>query len=224
MKKIILLISVVCIAISFTACNKTGKSADATKEPLTEATAVPTDAPKSTAQPTPMTEPTPNEGQFDISKYSNIAMNKPVTENGHEYESTSWNKNFLTDGIKMEDDIDGSTNGWMSEAAELIDDETWVYVDLEESHTIQAVAVYPRESEMFFPAAYEIQLSMDADKWTTVKTVQDDHGELDVDRVFVIEPSEARYVRILVKERYDTLPGFNINGYIAELSEIEVYA
>ena len=124
----------------------------------------------------------------------------------------------------MEDDIEGQTTGWMSDASQNIDDETWVYVNLEEVFTVEAVAIYPRESEMFFPSAYEIQLSLDGENWTSVKSVKDDWGYLGTDRLFAIEASQAQYVRIFVKERYDVLPGFDINGYIAELSEIEVYA
>ena len=68
-------------------------------------------------------------------------------------------------------------------------------------------------------------LHMPSDSTTDrVHTVTEDYGYLDTNRVFEITPTEASYVRILVKERCDLLPGGGINGYIAEISEIEVYA
>ena len=228
MKKIVIICCILCMALCFAACGQNKNGPSATKATLkTSAKATEpavTTAATEKADPTPTTEPTPTVPPVDVSKFTNVALNKPVTEQGHAYESDWWSKNFLTDGIKMEDDTEGQTNGWMSDASDEIDGTTWVYVDLETAYTVQAVAVYPRESEMFFPVAYEIQLSTDAENWTTVKTVSDDYGYLDEDRCFAVEPTEARYVRVLVTERYDQLPGSGINGYIAEISEIEVYA
>ncbi len=242
MKKFVTMLCVLCLLCCLTACGeKKGTEAPASKSPT--ATAAATTAPKptekaseapsekptveatATVTPGPSTEaPTASTGPVDITKLTNVALDMPVTEQGHAYESDWWNKNFLTDGFKMEDDTDGQTNGWMSDASENIDDETWVYVDLEDTYKVQAVAIYPRESESFFPVAYEIQLSTDAETWTTVHTVTEDYGYLDTNRVFEITPTEASYVRILIKERCDLLPGGGTNGYIAEISEIEVYA
>lgn len=243
MKKFVTMLCVLCLLCCLTACGeKKGTESSASKSPT--ATAAVTTAPKptekasevpsekptveattATATSAPSTEaPTASTGPVDITKLTNVALDMPVTEQGHAYESDWWNKNFLTDGFKMEDDNEGQTNGWMWDASENIDDETWVYVDLEDTYKVQAVAIYPRESESFFPVAYEIQLSKDAEAWTTVHTVTEDYGYLDTNRVFEITPTEASYVRILVKERCDLLPGGGINGYIAEISEIEVYA
>ncbi len=218
MKKIfvLILITLLIFGVGCKGDKGNGDVVEATPTKVPEITEEPTPAPETTvtAEPTATAEPT---------GLVNVALYKPVVENAHGYESAWWHKDFITDGIKMIDDTDGSTNGWFSEGAE-IDEETWVYVDLEDVYTISAVAVYPRESERYFPVAYDFQVSMDAEDWTTVKSVTGDNGQLDVDRFFRIDPVETRYVRFLVIERYDeylTSPSYD--GYIAQISELEVY-
>ncbi len=170
------------------------------------------------------------ENGVDISQLTNVALNKPVTAEKDGYVSTTWNKTFLTDGNKLLNDAtdeDGNylSNGWFLDGSASTSEETWFYVDLEENHTVSAVAVYPRGNGKYFPVNYEIQLSQDAQSWTTVKSVEGDTGAIDVDRVWAITPTEARYVRMLITERYNehvSLAGYE-SGYIVQVSEIEVY-
>lgn len=240
MKKFVAMLCVLCLLCCLAACGEKDTEAPASKSPAATATTAPKPTEKASEVPSekptaeataattpgPSTEaPTATAGPVDITKLTNVALQKPVTEQGHAYESVLWNKNFLTDEFKMLEDEDGKTTGWMSDDSENIDDETWVYVDLEDTYKVQAVAIYPRGLECYFPVAYEIQLSTDAETWTTVHTETEDYGYLDTDRVFEITPTEASYVRILIKERSDSfVSSGSINGYVVEISEIEVYA
>ena len=223
MKKVLLLLIVGLMIFLLLACDGGGGQVKPTPTLVADlSTPTPEPTPKATNTPTPTIEAPPEEA-YDIAGKENIAFGKYVEANGQGYTSEYWNKDFLTDGFKMEDDIEGQTTGWMSETSPFIDDETWVYVDLDDLYHIEAVVPYPRESEMYFPVNYDIQLSIDAKNWITVRRIEGDEGLLETDRVFAINPREAQYVRILVTERYDKIPGGNLQGYIAELSEIEVY-
>lgn len=222
MKKVILVLLALGMIFTFAGCKGSEEELKETASPepgpTEEAIEEPTKEPETESTPKPTEEP------VDLTGLVNVALGKPVDEFGFAYRSGFWNKDFLVDGFKMEDDVKGQTTGWMSDASDYIDDETWVYIDLEEVYQVSAVALYPRESETFFPVAYDIQISLDATSWTTVKSIEDDWGYLDTNRMFGIGPVEAQYVRILVKERYDVLPGLSNDGYIVEISEIEVYA
>lgn len=236
MKKLITLLCVISIAFCFTACTGNEDDTKPTNKPAITESAKPTSTPTGDSEATPTDGAAPTEGAtptekpteapaVDLTGLTNIALNKPVEAFGSAYESAYWNKNFVTDGFKLEDDIEGQTTGWMSDASEDFDEETWIYVDLEEAKTIKAIAIYPRESGTYFPVAYRIEISNDLENWITVKDVSDDFGDTDEERIFGVASTEARYVRVYVTERYDNRVVMGtINGYLVEISEIEVYA
>lgn len=233
MKKIISVLCVLSLAFCLTACGdnedvkttptKSPSIASPTVSATEEATATPEKTPETTtpAGSTEEVSPSPSgEGQL-----KNVALYCPLEQMASsDYTSVSWNLDFLTDGYKLLDDpdVDEGTNGWMSDASAEVTDETWFYVDLEDEYLVKAVALYPRGNGQWFPEAYDIQVSTDADEWITVHSVTDDDGDTDTDRMFEITPTNASYVRILIKERYSG--GSVPNGYIVEISEIEVYA
>lgn len=82
---------------------------------------------------------------------------------------------------------DGDASRWESEAK----DPSWLYVDLEAPTAITGVRLY---WEAAYASAYEIQVSDDAETWTTMVKVTDGAGGL-VQHDFEQEIT-ARYVRI----------------------------
>jgi hypothetical protein len=99
------------------------------------------------------------------------------------------------------------------------DDEEWVYVDLGDTYLITRVIIYWETDyegpfiEDTFAAEYQIQVSDDAENWTTVRDVTygsggtEDHTGLD---------ATGRYLRINATERSDDSPYY-------EIWEIEVF-
>ena len=88
--------------------------------------------------------------------------------------------------------IDGDpATRWGSEFS----DDQWIYVDLGGNYSIDRVYL---DWETAFGKHYELQVSDDAQNWTTVVTVTDGNGGLDT---LDFSPTDARFVRMLGIER-----------------------
>ncbi|MCQ2430247.1 MAG: discoidin domain-containing protein [Clostridia bacterium] len=170
--------------------------------------------------PTSYEEVTQEKGQ-------NVALGKKPIASGSAYESVTdgWGLAYLTDGIKLRTEANG-TNGWMAQGVSSLTPKAgtvWGGVDLGGDYKVSRVVVYPRESGKFFPAAYDIQISLDGEDWTTVASEDDDTITEGVGRTFVLDETvHARFVRICGRKlRSSNEPA--LGGYLMQVSEIEVY-
>ena len=144
---------------------------------------------------------TDNEGASDsdeilvkVFERINIALNKDVF--------TSSNEN---DGYKGDLAVDGNNETrWASSFSE----PEWIYVDLGDTYKVSEVIL---NWEAAFGSAYEIQISDDANTWTTLASENASDGEIDQFSVSGV----GRYVRMYGTSRA-TVYGFS-------LFEFEVY-
>ncbi len=151
----------------------------------------------------------------------NLALDKKVTASGSAYNAEGWGIAMLTDGSIMQTGADG-TNGWMSNGVKNRTDPTWACIDLAEVCSINRVVVYPRKSGERFPVGYYFEVSTDGQTWTKVAEETADPYTLEA-RTFNFEAKEARYVRITTTEMHaDSWVDF-AGGYMAQISEIEIY-
>ncbi len=162
------------------------------------------------------TEPSLGDGSEE-----NLALDKKVTASGSAYNAEGWGIAMLTDGSIMQTSVDG-TNGWMSNGVKNRTDSTWASIDLGEVSSVNRIVVYPRQSGERFPVGYYFEVSVDGTAWTKVAEETADPYTLDA-RIFHFETKDARYVRITTTEMHaDSYVDF-ANGYMAQISEIEVY-
>ncbi len=151
----------------------------------------------------------------------NLALDKKVSASGSAYNAEGWGIAMLTDGSIMQTGVDG-TNGWMSNGVKNRTDPTWACIDLGEVCSVNRVVVYPRKSGERFPVGYYFEVSVDGTTWTKVAEETADPYTLDA-RTFNFETKDARYVRITTTEMHaDSYVDF-AGGYMAQISEIEVY-
>ncbi len=162
------------------------------------------------------TDTLPGDGSAE-----NLALDKKVTASGSAYNAEGWGIAMLTDGSIMQTGADG-TNGWMSNGVKNRTDPTWACIDLAEVCSINRVVVYPRKSGERFPVGYYFEVSTDGQTWTKVAEETADPYTLEA-RTFNFETKEARYVRITTTEMHaDSWVDF-AGGYMAQISEIEIY-
>ncbi len=150
----------------------------------------PTSTPTATPVPptnTPTATPT-NEPN------SNLALNRPSVSSSVENADLSANNA-----------VDGSIGSRWSSA---FSDPQWIYVDLGQSYNIQRVVL---NWEAAYGAAYEIQVSNDANNWETIYTESNGDGGIDEMNV----AGNGRYVRMVGLSR-GTPYGYS-------LWEMEVY-
>ncbi len=158
----------------------------------------------------------------------NYALGTTPIASGSAYEHSidAWGLAYLTDGKKLLTEANGGTNGWMSQGMPQVscDPNTcWGGVDLGATYTINEVHVYPRQNGMFFPVAYEIQISIDGETWETVYSIDNDTETGGVGRFIKLErDSQARFVRIVALKLTNTHVA-SLGGYLMQVSEIEVY-
>jgi hypothetical protein len=108
-------------------------------------------------------------------------------------------------GLAAQYAVDGDSNTrWSSEFS----DGQWIYVDLGSVKTISGVTL---NWEGAYASAYQIQVSNDANNWTTVKSETNSDGGIDDHLV----SASGRYVRILSVTR--------ATGYGISLWDFEVY-
>ena len=135
------------------------------------------------------------------------------------------NKNNLVDGSHGLNG--GSDIRWSSdsndEASPAEADREWVQINLGEIKSISTVALYPRIYGGYFPEAYEILVSTDGEKWTTVVTVEYDElaskGST-LARWNYFDSIDAQYVKVVATKMTDDNAAW---GYIFQLAEIEIY-
>ena len=135
------------------------------------------------------------------------------------------NKANLVDGSHG---LNGGTDiRWSSdsndEASPAEADREWVQINLGEIKSISTVALYPRIYGGYFPEAYEILVSTDGEKWTTVVTVEYDElaskGST-LARWNYFDSIDAQYVKVVATKMTDDNASW---GYIFQLAEIEIY-
>lgn len=66
------------------------------------------------------------------------------------------------------------------------------------------------------PRAYEVQLSLDGQRWATVGSEVDAPKS---DTITAVTPTQARYVRLRITQGYPSQPGHN-----TQLAEFAVYS
>jgi hypothetical protein len=126
-----------------------------------------------------------------------LALNHPVT-----ISSTQ-------SGYPGSDAVDGVTSGESDRWASAWSDPQWIYVDLQGTYAITEVQLY---WEAAYASAYQIQVSADANNWTTIySTTTGAGGEEDLTGL----SGTGRYVRM-----YGTARG---TSYGYSLFEIEVF-
>lgn len=105
----------------------------------------------------------------DIPQYTNVAYRKNVTATSIHPETTYFSTEYLTDGINV-DLSENSHVGWSTAVGLTENDEVDVIVELDGEFMTKEVAVFPMawESGKFFPASYEVSVSLDGTEWTKV--------------------------------------------------------
>lgn len=161
----------------------------------------------------------------------NLALNKPVTASEEMVASGYWDKSYLTDGYKAEDNngrIGYTTKEYYSK---LLTKPIDITIDLKGDKEINTVELYPRISSLAwngktanFPEDYEIQISSDNKSYKKVYSVT---GQKDPEFQKVkcqFKKSVARYVRIHVTKlgEFASDEGTS-NAHRLQLSESEIY-
>lgn len=169
---------------------------------------------------------------YDLEGYPNLALYKEgVTasdDNAHDGKAA---KN-VTDGILT----DTEAFGWDTYGSNGI---AWLQIDLEGVCQVQRVVVYPFWTSTavgeFFPAEYELQLSMDGEVFTTVDTYKNPNPTGNVTGAVVhdLEETSARYVRINVTKtvpkagqaglRHSQIGEINVYGFSRDLKQYDPY-
>ncbi len=164
---------------------------------------------------TPAPSAPPSETLDPYVDGENIAKGKTVIVSSStpdaSYEQWGWASKFLVD-----EDL---TKGWTSnikihdqEAAE-----EWAAVSLGAPFYVEQIELYPTGT---FAVDYQVQVSMDGKKWTTVADVTDDDGNDDAPRVYnLITPVKAAYIRMISSKLRES----GVDGYLMQVAEIKAY-
>jgi hexosaminidase len=153
----------------------------------------------------------------DISRgQNNLALNKPVANS-----SQGWRK-YVKERAVDGDQLQGSR--WLSQFSRkaVPEQEEWLQVDLEKTHTIDKVRILWQRT--WWAKDYEIQVSADAVKWTTVYSVADSPDRNWIHPI-TFEPVAARYVRLLCRKPFVIEGQYKEKGLYGGYSvvEFEVY-
>ena len=157
----------------------------------------------------------------DFSEGDNLALHKPVVDYSSTTDVPEWSchHTYITDG--------DPAKAWASELFrnDSPDVPEWITVDLLEVYDVDRVVLIPRamwQGTNVYPEKYEIQVSVDGEKFTTVKAVEDTLGITSVEnRVITFEATPARYIRLYTtKLSYSSTVN---GGHAIEMSEMEVY-
>ncbi len=190
-------------------------------QPESETQPAPETKPAPETQPAPETKPAPAGPTWEAGE--NVALNKYVQASGSAWDGDMWGIQMVTDGSIMQTEFeDGGTNGWMSNAVSDVTGETWISIDLGYAFPINKIVLYPRQSGERFPTGFYIEVSEDGSNWTKVVEETDDPYTLE-GRTFEFDSIEAAYVRLTTTEMHVDSYVDSFGGYIAQLSEIEVY-
>ena len=153
---------------------------------------------------------------------TNLALKKPVVAYSSTTDVPDWSchHTYINDG-------NTTSLGWASQlnvnpkpnATE------YIVIDLLGVYNVNCVKLYPRgvlNGLNVFPEDYEIQVSVDGETFTTVKSVTGDNKPQTQDvRVLEFDTVPARFIRLYATKL--TLFGSAGQGYGVELNEMEVY-
>ncbi|QBR87893.1 LPXTG cell wall anchor domain-containing protein [Microbacterium wangchenii] len=119
--------------------------------------------------------------------------------------------------------VDGSRGtGWSTNPYDRVQDPAapaTLTLDLACTVDVTSLVVAPREKA--FPRDYRLQVSADGDAWSTVATSTGNPGVQPTAQEFALaNPTAARFVRLQVDVRNGPS---GIDGYLAQISELEVY-
>lgn len=161
-----------------------------------------------------------------VGEAENLALNKTCTASSAENNpSWGWSLSFATDGDRQNQNHNNEYAGYSSSINTGRDHSEWIYVDLGEPCDINKVRFYPSSAlengkwvGYGAPAAYEIQVSDDAENWKTVAEggydTAPEYGPQD--REF--DTVKTRYVRLYASS---LLP--KGNDYRLQISELEIF-
>ena len=100
-------------------------------------------------------------------------------------------------------------------------DDHWIYIDLEKVYAINSITLY---WEVAYGESYDIQLSVDAQNWTTVH--EERNGDGDVDDVVLNQTPKGRYVRMKGLSRGTefgySLWEFEVRGLVSDTQAPEI--
>lgn len=141
----------------------------------------------------------------------NVALRADVTASGSDNGETVDEKEVSYDASQI---VDGSTakyKGWKYSG-----EEQWITVDLGETYEIDryylslaGTGYYSKDCNL---KAFQVQVSMDGEKWSTIDTVKNNTDNI-LDKTF--EATEARYVKIAITDA-------GSDG-IARIQELEIH-
>ncbi len=154
----------------------------------------------------------------------NVALGKYVQASGSAWDGDMWGIPMVVDGSIMQTEFeDGGTNGWMSNAVGDVTGQTWIIIDLGREYPINKITLYPRQSGERFPTGFYLEVSTDGSVWTKVAEETADPYTLE-GRTFEFDTVNAAYVRLTTTEMHADSYVEAFGGYIAQISEIEVFA
>jgi|GEM_PF-2342209 len=153
--------------------------------------------------------------------HSNIALNKMAVSD-NDYALWGMAAANTTDG-KLQT---ANTYGWSTTVSSSGDSSAGIgnlTVDLESEATVSRFVVYPfyinNDVGVFFPKAYDVQVSTDDETWTTVATKSGNQKVVRPQIIDLENAVNARYVRLHVTES-----GYSEgNGYCSQVGELSVY-
>ena len=140
---------------------------------------------------------------------ANLALNKPVVASSQE--ATSVRPVLAVDG-----DTTARESRWGSAKG---DGPHWIYVDLEEPKDIRTIKVYWENRKA---TNYAIQVSNDAQEWTSVQTFETRPQTIN-ECIILQETVNARYVRLYIEAFTEEDPDGGITYNTVSIYELEVY-
>ncbi|MBO4325643.1 MAG: discoidin domain-containing protein [Clostridia bacterium] len=156
-------------------------------------------------------------GAYEVKykKGSNIAKNKSVKASSYpadgSYKSWGWWPDFLVDG--------DYAKGWTSNVKIHMDNANsteYAIIDLGDTFSVGSIVVTPLGC---WPKDFEISLSADCEKWTTVASEKNSKKPADNYTVDTTGSAPARYLMF----RATKLTNTAADGYMLQLGDIEVY-
>jgi hypothetical protein len=150
----------------------------------------------------------------------NLALNKSVRASST-FDQPGWSPDFVVDGIRTEKP---GARGWSSQGDTSVNHMEWIRIDLGTNYPINRVDLYPRNAGQregeSFPIDFTIQISLDANNWTTVVS-RNGYGKPGTEpQRFTFDGTAARWVKI---------EGTNLrylgaeSAYYMQFAEIEIY-
>ena len=164
----------------------------------------------------------------DQDSYGNVALDKAVSVTS-QHPEPYYQAQYLTDGVYTTyNGADLHTLGWTSNPA----DETTpvdITVDLGGTYIIDKMILKPMQWSKGegFPAAYQLQVSMDGTKWDTVSSDSNVSALAGSDtevtpKVYTFQETKASYVRIHITQ-HSAMTDAGTGMAYSQIGEFEVY-